>query len=481
MGILDAPPIKSLAAGYVYAYGHSYTQISPGVVQSTVSGAHVAGSDVITIADSTTLEAGKVYQLRAADAANREFIEIPRNADVTGTTVKLLYPLAHDHANAEVIFDPSQLLGERLSRMLGNPTYYQNRGVSGATLVKGGVPTSQGGYNAVMQLHPRPGNVTGANTEPVSGINLCIWGLNDLADANITAAGVTAINQAWRQAMRAVLARFSLSLLYEAETAFSTTSILTTFCASGGSAGTNGGGWSTVSSTAQNSGTGYRKTSTTGDKLIHSLPAGWAGPAGSDARAVDICFLGNYVGGSFPASEISFTVDGVAAYPVGSNTAGAYTSGNKFTTVDQNPATFATAVPCVARLMVTPTGAAQEIVASAGVGGMSVDWIGYEADNPQPTIWAGTCATPGSTAGTIAAIPGLNAVSVAVIAEFTSSLIAYVDLYTTMSPAGVAVPSYWTTSVDLVHPNTAGSGVMAQEMFKSFQRLPLTIGQRANL
>lgn len=482
MGILDAPPIKSLAAGYLYGYGHSFLQISPGIPSTTVSGAHVAGSTVLTVAATGTIEAGKIYQLRASDAANREFVEIPRNADVTGTTVALAYPMAHAHANGEEVIDPAPLAGERLGRMLGNPTYYSNRAVSGASLVKGGVPTTQGGYNAVLQLHPKPSNSTGAYTECVAGTNLAVWGLNDVSDANLTAVGSAApIYQAWRQAMRSVLARWNLSLLYDAETAFSTTAILTTFTDSAGTFGTNGGGWSTVSSTAGNSGTGYRKTSATGDKLIHNLAAGWAGPAGSAARYVDISFLGNYVGGSIPASQISFTVDGVAAYPVGSNASGAYSGSNLFSTVDQNPATFGTPVPCTARLLVTPTGSAQQIVASAGAGGMAVDWIGYEANVSAPVVWANCCATPGSTAQTVAAIPGLNTVSQAVVAEFSSALFAYVDLYTAMSPAGDPVDAYWTNTVDTTHPNTIGSRAMAVEMFKSFQRLPFSIESRANL
>lgn len=481
MGVIDAPPVKSLAAGYLLGYGHSFLQISPGIPSTTVSGAHVAGATVLTVAATGTIEAGKIYQLRAADAANREFVEIPRNADVTGTTVALAYPLAHAHANGEEVIDPAPLAGERLGRMLGNPTYYSNRAVSGAALAKGGVPTTQGGYNAVLQLHPKPSNSTGAYTEVVAGVNIGLWGLNDVSDANLTAAGSTAIYQAWRQAMRSVLARWNLSLLYDAETAFSTTSILTTFTSSGGSFGTNGGSWSITSTTAGNSGTGYRQTSATGDKIIHNLAAGWAGAAGSAARYVDVCFVGNYVGGSIPASQISFTVDGTTVYPVGSNASGAYSASNLFSTVDQNPAVHGTAVPCTARLLVTPTGSAQQIVASAGVGGMAVDWIGYEANVSAPVVWVNCCATPGSTAQTIAAIPGLNTVSTAVLAEFSSALYANPDIYTAMSPAGVPVTAYWSTTVDTTHPNTIGSRVMAVEMFKSFQRLPFSIESRANL
>lgn len=478
--------MRSLAAGFLYGGGHSYLQIGIGSPQTTVSGAHVAGSTILTVAASTLIEPGKVYQIRAADAANREFVQTPRNADTSGTTVPLLYPLAHAHADGEVVFDPSLLPGERLARMLGNPTFYANHSVSGAILAKGGVPTSQGGYNAVMQTWPLPANNTGATSEPSPGVNLFLWGLNDVGDAAITSAGTTAIYQAWRQAMRSVLSRVSLSLLYEAETSFSTSAINTTFTNAAGSAGTNGGSWSVTSSTLQNSGTGYRSTAATGDKLIHSLPAGWAGPAGSTARCVDICFLGNYVGGSFPASTIDFTVDGVAAYPVGSNASGAYGASNKFSTVDQNPAYYGTAVPCTARLLVTPTGSAQTIVASAGAGGMAVDWIGYEADNSMPTIWVNTSATPGATAQTIAAIPTLNTTSQAILAEFTgtavgSSTMAYADVYTVMSPAGSPVTKYWTSSVDSTHPNTLGDSIIAEEAFKSFQRLPLTIHERSNL
>lgn len=400
---------------------------------------------------------------------------------MSGTTVRLCDPLAHDHANGEEVIDPAQLTGERLGRMLGNAQFRTNRAVSGAALVKGGVPTVQGGFNAPFQLHPKPAQVVGAYTECAVGTNLCMWGLNDVSDANLTAAGSTAIYQAWRQAMRAVLARFSLSLMWEGEAAFSPSATNTTYTSSGGSAGTNGGSWAVTSTTAGNSGTGYRSTTATGDKVIHSLPAGWAGPAGSPARYVDICFLGNYVGGSIPASQISFTVDGVAAYPVGSNASGAYSVSNPFSTVDQNPAVFGTAVPCVARLLVTPTGNAQTIVASAGAGGMAVDWVGYEANQTAPVVWAGVCTTPGATAQTTAAIPGLNTVSQAVIAEFSSPLICYVDMYTALSPAGVPVAAYWTNSVDTTHPNTVGARAMATEMFKAFQRLPFTVEARANL
>ena len=471
MGILDAPPIKSLAAGSLAAWGHSYLQLCTGTPTTTLSAAITAGDDVINVASTTLLKPGATYQIRDATASLREEFTVPRNADITSTAVQLGAPLAHAHNSGTTVVDQTQICGQRLQRMLGNPVVYRNYGVSGASMCIGGDPNTQAGFSAVFQLAALPTNIQAAHTEPVAGVNLCVYGLNDVGDVRLTAAGSTAVLAAYRHAMRSVLARFNLGLYYDATTAFPATAINTTFAGSGA--------WSTVTDAAGN----YKTNTSSVATITHALPSNWGGPTGTGGqqRFVDVCLVGNYVGGSIAASIPTFTVDGVTVYPTGSNAAGAYSGSNQFTTIAQNPATFGTALPCVARIPITPTGGAQTLTITSGTGGISCYWIGYEADYCMPTIWTNVCCTPDTTTQQRTAIPLLNAVGTAIIAEFGSSLIAQADIYSVLSPGGVPDTQYWTTSIDGTHPNTWGNAAMAKEQFLSFQRLPLTILERANL
>jgi len=459
---------RPTVAGIGWGFGHSIANIGSGARTATLSGAHSAGDDVLTVATAGTLSPGK-WRIRESGDQNSEHVFIAEGTDCTGTVVKITTPLANAHANGVTVVDPAPYCGERIGRMLAAD--YRNRAISGSTLCKAGAPGSStyGGFNRPLRELPAPPGLSGASTSPAPGFLFELIGLNDDGDANLTAAGAAAIHEAFRHAMRAVLARAALGRLFESETAFPASSIFTTFA----------GTWATVLSTTQNTGTGYESGVGT---ITHALPASWAGPAGSPTRCVGFGFIGNYVGGGFAASEITFTLDGDTVHPIGSNAAGPYSASNPFTTVDQSPAILGTGIPCVARIPVTPTGGAQTIVATTGAGGACLDWIGWEADFIMPTIWPNVFVTPGCTAQQTAAIPLLNAVIDAVAAEFDSPYICVPDLYEALSPGGVpASSSYWNTAIDTTHPDVRGHQRIAEVCVEAFQALDLTIAQKASL
>jgi hypothetical protein len=340
-------------AGILRHFGHSMGKIAPGLRSATLSGAHAAGDDVLTVATANTLAPGR-WMIREAADQNSEFVTIPADWDCSGTVVKIATPLVRSHATSTTVVDPAPLCGERMGRMLA--AKYENRAISGATLCKAGAPgtADYGGFNRPLREIPVPASIKGANQDPPPGVLFEFIGLNDDGDANLTAAGATAINNAYRHAMRSILAVASLGCRYEAETPFPNL----TFGVQPGGSGT----WTTNTTTAGNSGTGTLSNPSAGATLTWTIPADFGGPAGSPVRMVDWFFVANYVGGSTittPCSQLTFTLNGTTVYPTGGNESGPYSATNPFTTADQNPAVFGTVLPAVARIPVsrchTPT------------------------------------------------------------------------------------------------------------------------------
>jgi hypothetical protein len=469
MGILDAPARPTPLAQVVTVYGHSFTTITVNHPATTLSAAAAVGATTITVASNAVVQRYHRYELR--DAASYQNPEDVYVVAVSGTTVTLAWPLTVAKASGALFIDPKYNCVRRLGKMLGDPQMFTNRGVGGGAIARGGSVTAQGGFNTVMQLHPRPPGVLG---DPSPGMNLFVWGTNDLGTVGQNGTTITQILRSNRHCIRAVQARVNLARIFECETAFPETAILTTFA---------GGTWTNVTNVAtQNSGTGYRHSAATGATATHALGSA-AGEVTS--RIVDFCFLS---GASLPGSEITFTLDGAEVFPIGGNENGAYGPGNRFSTASQHaPITNATAIPCVARF---PTdGNAHTIVATAGVGGMTLDWIGYEADYCAPSVWANICVTTGiytdlGSQPYSVIHPNMlawNEMLEVVLAEFGSTHIGIADMYEALSPGGVPIDRAWTTVLDHTHPNTFGNGLIAEEMYRAWRRLALSGAAVANL
>jgi hypothetical protein len=472
MDILTPPKRTVRPVDAINLYSHSYAVVTTQQPTTTLAIDAPAGAGSFDVASTSVLQEGHSYTLvRTGDYQNGEVVTIRK---ITGTTVTLECPLSLAKVTGDRLQDHSFMSARRLSKMLGSAPQFVNRGVGGAKLCLGGAPTSQGGFNAVMQLHVTPPGVYG---EPSPGLNVTIWGLNDIGTSVITnsGGGQTGINnivESARHAYRAVQSRFNLCTLYEADIAFPSLSINTTFAGSGS--------WTNATGTSYNTGSGWKQNTSSGATMSHALPES-ATTNGVTSRIVAFCFLGDVSGGStVPTSTIDFTIDGVAAYPIGGNSSGDYSATNKFSTAAQQAAGFTTPLPCVARF--ATDGAAHTIVATSGTGGIAVDWIGYESTTCAPTIHTNIAVTPGALATTTeTAIPYWNTMLEEVVAEFDSPYVKIADMYTGISPAGVPNAQCWTTSLDPTHPNTYGNKLIAVEMYKAYNRMPFSNAVGANL
>lgn len=453
-------------------YSHSFGVIAVQSPSTTLATDAPAGDGSFDVASTSVLQEGHTYTLRRnGDYQNPEVITIRK---ITGTTVTLECPLSLSKVTGDRLVDHSFMSAQRLSKMLGSAPQFANRGVGGAITSQGGSPSSAGGFNAVMRLHPTPPGVYG---EPSPGLNLTLWGLNDLGTTPITnsgggLSGIANIVEAGRQTIRAVQARFNLAVLYEADIAFPNLAINTTFAGSGS--------WTRPTGTTYNTGVGWIQNTSAGATMSHALPES-ASAIGITSRIIDFCFLGDKPGGStVPTGVIDFTIDGVAAYPIGGNSAGAYSATNKFSTAGQQAAAFNTPLPCVARFALD--GAAHTIVATSNTGGIAVDWIGYEADECAPTIHTNVCNTPASDGSTTeTGIPYWNTMLEEVVAEFDSDKIKIADMYNALSPNSVPVTRCWTTGLDGTHPNTYGNKLIAEAMYEAYTEIPINNSIGANL
>jgi hypothetical protein len=475
MGILDAPVRALHPIQTITGYGHSFTVITVNHPSTTISTAVAVGATTLTLASAATIQRYHRYTIR--DAASYQNPEEVTVIDVNTTTnvVTLASPITTARASTGALFiDPSFNLMQRFAKMAGDPSQFTNRGIGGGVLIRGGSTTAQGGFNTVMRLHPVPPGVG----DPSPGLNLCVWGTNDLGTINGTTVTSLALQEACRHTARAVQARFNLTKLFEAETPFPDGAILTNFnpqvTASTG--------------TTQNSGTGWR-TIGAGGVITHSLAAT------TDAtlpRYVDFCFL---AGGGLAGGQINFAVDGVPVYPVGGTASAvggavtAFSAANPFSTAASitPPIASATAIPCVARIRINDLNA--HSITATCVSGAALDWIGYEADYPSPSIWTNICVTPGIYDGNgsrpyaqmLPDIQGWNTMLQQVVDEFASTHLAVVDMYTALSPGAVPIARAWTKALDFTHPNTFGNGLVAQAMYRAYSGLALSDACIANL
>lgn len=471
------PPSLTLLARKMMSYGHSFQRLGGGPRVTALVGAHAAGAGSIAIRTGTAtdpgndawVEAGETWEIRDAAVNKTEYVTVQQCADMTSSTPRpLLSPLIYAHADGTVVQDPSVLWGWRLAGMLG--AQYFNRAVAGAALLIAGAPGSAqaGGVTAVNQRHPT-GSQQALSPNSEAGLMTCLWGVNDASAANIASAGESALVAAWKLAVRFVLSRSQCALVFDCSTPFPAGAINTSF---------GGGGWAVVGGPAGpvrtfNQGNGYNATANNNATVTHTLPVGW-GTTGT-TRIVTMCMVGKNVGGAIPSSQWSFTLDGQPITPIGYEA-------TPFTTVNVNPNIVGVGpLPVVARFRVPVTGVAQTLVATTGVGGGAIDWIGFEADYPMPTAFGLHPNTPGAVAETTSCLQAFNAATRAVRAEFSTPWIALPDLWTAMSPGGVCNPIYWTPAVDNTHPNSLGNNAIAGVFWNALGSLGLNIYERASM
>ena len=331
----------------------------------------------------------------------------------------------------------SQYLWQNLvSRRIG--ATLTDRSISGSKFINGN-PGTNCGYATMMQniLASAARTLSYKVFTPNLGVVMLLEALNSLSDS-VTNTGVdTALAvSAWGHAVRSMTSRAQLSALIE-----STAGAPITL---GGA-----GSWSTFASTNQNSGTGYSQNSSSGATVTVVTPSDWKG------GILVLGFVGNRVGGTVPASDIAFTVDAVAAHPIGYP--------NTFTTKDVAPSTGTGAQYVVARFQLTP--GAHTIVATSGTGGIAFDCIWVESDTPRPCVWGGQPRTPGSSSTTNAAVVLGNALTASILAgEFGPGVAKFVDL----DPLLGQNPDYFA---DTVHPNDAGHAIIADAMVQAWTEM----------
>lgn len=397
-------------------------------------------------------------------------------------------PLGHSYNTIGA--PPDRMFNNRLAFALGGAPIYQ-LGIGGATLVLGEQTAGKksGGWVTLAQNMLRVTNpaLSAPSIAPQPFVAAVTTGLNDVSQIAAMTGSPTTGNQktaidCYIDVQRATLAYMSSGVFLEAETAFSPSAILTTFTNAAGSAGTNGGSWTAPTGTTGNSGAGWRQTSATGDKCIHGPTTIGSTAELGNVRYVDMFFLCSGFGATVPGSVITFTDEnGTQIYPEG------YPSGTPFDTSTVRPqyATIGFTTPYwkVARFKVA-AGAGRQVIASAGVGGMTVDCITYEADFPPPILWHNIARTPGiaGNSAQLAVIDAINAKTPLICAEFKTPFIRHLDLDACLKYGDPGnVYGMWNVGVDVTHPGEPGQRAIAGMDYDSLATMPLLPTQSVTL
>lgn len=348
---------------------------------------------------------------------------------------KALEVLCHSYGTSGA--SASQYLWQNLvARRIG--ATLTDRSISGSKFINGN-PGTNCGYATMLQ------NIVASAARTLSykvfspnvGIIMLLEALNSLSDS-VTNTGVdTALAvSAWGHAVRNMISRAQISALIE-----STAGAPITL---GGS-----GSWATQANTNQNSGTGYSQNTSSGATATIAVPSDWKG------GVLVLGFVGNRIGGTVAASDITFTVDGVATKPIGYP--------GTFTTKDVAPSTGTGAQYVVARFQLAA--GAHTVVATSGTGGIAFDCIWVEADTPRPCVWGGQPRTPGSSSTTNAAVVLGNSLTASIIAnEFKPGCATFVDLDALLAQNS----DYFA---DTVHPNDAGHAIIADAMVQAWTEM----------
>ena len=213
------------------------------------------------------------------------------------------------------------------------------------------------------------------------------------------------------------------------------------------------GSWATTADDTNTPGTSYSQTT--------DATATWTvvPPSRANGCVITLVFLCDYVGGSVPASAITFTVGGLPATPLG------YSAG--FDTRERWPAAVAANGVMVARFAM-PAGSVSTIVATTGAGGAR-RW-GYLIERPSPMLLCDVARTVTyGGAGSDAIVANVNTDLDTVVAEF-DALIKVIEMDTALAKT----TDYFS---DNVHPNQKGHDLVAAATAVAFNSLELTDAQ----
>lgn len=373
---------------------------------------------------------------------------------------------------------PDRMFNTRLAQALGGTPVY-NIGVGGSTLVNGeaGSSSSSGGWVTVAQRmrrapNPGPANPTMA---PQPGIFINTTGLNDVGKIALMSAGdKTTALACFKDVVRAQTAFEVSAIFYDAASASGSTN--TVFS---GAAGVGAGSWVVRNSVSTCSGAGYRDTAATGDQVTHTATIA---SKANGYRWLTMLFLCPGPTTSLAGSVITFTDEtGAQIYPTG------YPNGTPFDTSTVRPAysgaAYATAYWKAARFKVL-AGAGRKIIATSGAGGMAFDGVLYDPDYLPPVIWNAPAQTPASLldADQTAVFPLMQADMKAVVAEFDSPFVRYVDIDAALAYGDPgSLYGYWLQTVDTTHCYEPGNAAIAAADYEAVATMPLTTAHSVTL
>lgn len=321
-----------------------------------------------------------------------------------------------------------ELYHERLAGMLHADLTVHH--ISGSCLIDSGVYAGGWVHMAHSVGHPH-NNFDEDDYQPQRGAWCLVDGINDI---NTYAASTTEFPACYSDVLRATISWLSLGAAWSHYTTAGQSNPAGSF------ANVNN-----AFSPGQSPEISYRYSGSNGAQWSITTDPAAAG------HTIALYFLCNKNGGSFAASTITFTVDGVATEPIGYE-------GVDFDT----DAVLPSAAPgngwMVARFALDDDDAAHTVVATAGAGGMS--YWGYGVEAPRPGIVA-NIARPLDAAYTNGAndtlVETVNTAIETVVAEFGAPVVV-VDIDTIM---GKAAASY----DDNIHPNPEKQAEMADAMY----------------
>ena len=325
----------------------------------------------------------------------------------------------------------------------------RNEMVSSSTLLESGIV--QGGWVNILQNSPPETRAYGAVAYPAMPKAVTIQDLiNDIEDFDAD-ADVTQFLLAVKHCQRAMISWLLLSTFYLHNTSSTGQTYPT-------------GSFSTTTDTSRNAGASYTSSGTTGAQVRVATSANAAGLNHT------LLFLTNRTGGSLPAATITFTLDGVAAYPIG------YTSADTFTTSAINPSSVGNQGITAARFEIPDDGASHVILATAAAGGLAYNGYGVESIG-RLILMLNTCrrSTAYTGYGTDAKVTAVNTQLETLIEdEFANLGVTYVDVESVIAASTSLIG-------DGLHFNDDGHAECAAAVRTATDSIVLTAAQRKYL
>lgn len=320
-------------------------------------------------------------------------------------------------------------------------SYIVSNGLFGSRLIDDWA-SSKGGFAKVLQTLQITGDI-GKNPaqymSPQVGPFVSVWGYNDAHDTTTAnGANIAAINTAYLYAFRTVISFAQAA--WKCDAGDTTYTTLT-------------GSWSNQFSQNNNVGWFYKKTSTGGDKITITTPAGFRG------GVVALRMITNKSGGSVPASTVTCKVDGANSTPIGFPSNAVSTQLTSTIAYGQVPLRF------------NLSSGSHTIEITAQTGGMAYDGFHIESTVPRPIMWANIARTPACTSTQLSSLAALNDTIETASSEFQSGSLVIVDINAALNNNS----AYF--GADNIHPNDAGHIVIARAFVDAWAQYPFATYQ----